>query len=80
MKQEHMFITVRGNFEMSYENYTHKEKVKKIEKLIKQNRAQVEVNNAKDKRGEVGFRRWKKKQKKGGTAFDKKLSKFLREE
>ena len=65
---------------MSYDDYKHKEKVKKIEKIIKQNRAQNTVNNAKRNKSDTGFRRWRKKVKHGGTDYEKKLKKFLREE
>lgn len=65
---------------MVYENYNEKQEVEKIEKLIKQQRAKSEIKKAKTQNSDAKFNQWKKKQKSGGTEYDKKVRKMLRNE
>ena len=60
---------------MVYENYNKKEEIKKIEKLMGQQRAKDEIKKAKTQNSNTKFVSWLKKQKTGGNSYDKKVAK-----
>lgn len=56
--------------------YERHKKIDEMVERIKEERVQNEIDNLKKAKGGIGFRNWKKKQKKGETAYQRKLKKM----